>query len=244
VPAFFVHGNPDSHHMWEPLLAALGGDADDAVAVDLPGFGGTPLPAGFDCTKEAYAGWLASAIEGVGEPVDLVGHDWGAMLCPRVAATRPELIRTLAVGSGPLDPDYTWHDMAQQWQTPGVGEQLMATLTPELMAPFLEAEGFPAALAATEASFIDEPMKDAILRLYRSAVDVGREWSPALDGFDRPALVFAGVDDPYVGPEVGERLAQRLGARFVAFEGCGHWWPVARAAETAAELRRLWASPA
>jgi pimeloyl-ACP methyl ester carboxylesterase len=237
VPAFFVHGNPDSHHMWEPLRAALGRDDADAVAVavDLPGFGGTPLPDGFDCSKEAYASWLAAAIEDVGDPVDLVGHDWGAMLSTRVATTRPELIRTLAVGSGPIDPDYTWHDMAQQWQTPGVGEQMMEAWTPELMAPFLEAEGFPSALAATEASFVDETVKDAILRLYRSAVDVGREWTPAFDGFDRPAVVFAGAD-------VGERLAGRLGARFVPFEGCGHWWPVARVAETADELRRLWAS--
>jgi pimeloyl-ACP methyl ester carboxylesterase len=238
VPAYFVHGNPDSHHMWEPLRAELG--RDDVVAVDLPGFGGTPLPDGFDCSKEAYAGWLAAAIEESGEPVDLVGHDWGAMLSTRVATTRPELIRTLAVGSGPVDPDYTWHEMAQQWQTPGVGEQMMEGWTPELMAPFLEAEGFPSALAATEASFINDTVKDAILRLYRSAVDVGREWAPALEGFDRPAVVFAGADDPYVVPEVGERLARRLGARFVAFESCGHWWPVARVTDTAAELRRLW----
>jgi pimeloyl-ACP methyl ester carboxylesterase len=242
VPAFFVHGNPDSHHMWEPLRAALG--RDDVVAVDLPAFGGTPLPDGFDCSKEAYAGWLAAAVEAVGEPVDLVGHDWGAMLSTRVATTRPELIRTLAVGSGPVDPDYTWHDMAQQWQTPGVGEQLMAGFSPELLAPFFETEGFPSVLAATEASFVDETLKGAVLRLYRSAVDVGREWTPALEGFDRPAVVFAGVDDPYVGPEVGSRMAGRLGARFVAFEGCGHWWPVARAAETTAELRRLWESAA
>jgi pimeloyl-ACP methyl ester carboxylesterase len=241
MPAYLVHGNPDSHHMWEPLRAELG--RDDVVAVDLPGFGGTPRPAGFDCSKEAYAGWLEGAIASAGEPVDLVGHDWGAMLCVRVATTRPSLIRTLAVGSGPVDPDYTWHDMAQQWQTAGVGEQVMATWTPELLVPFLEAEGFPSALAATEASFIDDTVKDAILRLYRSAVDVGREWSPAMDGFDRPTVVFAGADDPYVGTDVGERMARRLGARFVPFAGCGHWWPVARAAETAAELGRLWGSP-
>lgn len=240
MPAFFVHGNPNSHHMWQPLRAALG--RDDGVAVDLPAFGGTPLPGGFTCTKEAYAGWLAAAIEDVGEPVDLVGHDWGAMLSMRVATTRPELIRTLAVGSGPIDPDYSWHDMARQWQTPEVGEQVMATWSPELIAPFFEAEGFPSSLATTEASFVDDTMKDAILRLYRSAVDVGREWSPALDGFDRPAVVFTGADDPYVGADVGERMARRLGARFVAFEGCAHWWPVARAADTAAELHRLWRS--
>ena len=181
MPAFLVHGVPDSHHVWDPLRAALG--RADVVAPDLPRFAGAPAPDGFDCTKEAYAGWLAEQLEAVGEPVDLVGHDWGGILCLRVASTRPELIRTLAVGSGPLDETYVWHNTAQLWQTPEVGEQVMEAFGPELLVPVLEAEGFTAELATTEARLIDEPMKAAILALYRSAVDVGQEWTPALDGF-------------------------------------------------------------
>ena len=52
-------------------------------------------------------------------PVDLVGHDWGSLLVQRVVSLRPDLIRTWACGNGPVDTEYVWHDMAQQWQTPG-----------------------------------------------------------------------------------------------------------------------------
>jgi pimeloyl-ACP methyl ester carboxylesterase len=218
--------------MWEPLRAALG--RDDVVAPDLPFAAGGP--------KESYVAWLVAELEAAGEPVDLVGHDWGAMLAARAASTRPDLVRTLAIGSGPVDEGYTWHDTAQLWQTPEVGEQVMAEMKPELMQPFFESEGFPADLAATETDALTDEVKAGILALYRSAVEVGREWGPGLEGFDRPAVVLAGVDDAYVPVETGERMATRLGARFVPFEGCGHWWPVARADEAAAELRRLWDS--
>ena len=40
----------------------------------------------------------------------------------RFRRLRPDLIRTWACGDGPIDREYVWHDMAQQWQTPEVGE--------------------------------------------------------------------------------------------------------------------------
>ncbi len=126
MPAVFVHGVPETHHVWDPIRAHL--SRKDVVAVDLPGFG-SPLPSGFDSTKEAYAAWLIAEIEKIGAPVDLVGHDWGSLLTLRVASTRPDLIRTWTGGSGAVHPDYVWHDMARMWQTPQVGEQVMAAMT-------------------------------------------------------------------------------------------------------------------
>ena len=41
-----------------------------------PGFG-APLPGGFGAAVGECRDWLIGALEGVGEPVDLVGHDWG-----------------------------------------------------------------------------------------------------------------------------------------------------------------------
>jgi pimeloyl-ACP methyl ester carboxylesterase len=84
-------------------------------------------------------------------------------------------------------------------------------------------------------------MKAAILELYRSAVTVGAEWAPELDGFDRPSVALWGADDPYVSPEFAHRMAKRLGGRAVVYESTGHWWPVQRAADAATELERLWA---
>ena len=131
MPAVFVHGVPDTAAMWDRVRSHL--HRDDVVCLSLPGFG-VAVPAGFEPTKESYAAWLVERIAEIGEPVDLVGHDWGSLLVQRAASVRPDLIRTLAFGDGPVDDTYTWHEMAKLWQTPAVGEEIMAGLTPEALA--------------------------------------------------------------------------------------------------------------
>lgn len=239
MPAVLVHGVPDTHRMWDPLRSHL--KRSDVVAPSLPGFG-VPVPPGFDPTKEAYVDWLIEEIERLGVPVDLVGHDWGSLLVQRVVSLHPDLIRTWACGDGPVDVDYVWHDTAQQWQTPGVGEQLMAMFTPQMLEEGIVAAGVPRAYAKEAVKHVDETMKQCILRLYRSAVNVGREWQPAVEKVTRPALILWSKDDPYVAPVFAERLAARVRGELVLFEGCGHWWPLERPAEAASALERFWAS--
>ena len=241
MPAVLVHGVPDGAAMWDPVRSHL--TRRDVVALELPGFG-TPVPDGFEATKEEYADWITAQLEAIGEPVDLVGHDWGCLLVQRVASTNPELIRTLACGSGPIDRQYVWHPMAQLWQTPGAGEEIVAGM---LALPHadrvagLAGSGSPPALAAMQADGIDARMAECILALYRSAVTVGEEWEDGVAAMpSRPALVLWGRDDPFVTPEYGERLAARIDAELVLFDDCGHWWPWQRATETAAALEQLW----
>ena len=182
---------------------------------------------------------MIAQIEAVGEPVDLVGHDWGSLLVQRVVSIRPDLIRTWAAGAGTVDRDYVWHDMAQMWQTPEVGEQVMESMSGDTLAVAL-ADLLGADQAAIVASHVDDTMKDCILKLYRSAAPGFGEWHDAVDAISRPGLVFWGADDPYVTAEFGERLAQRTGARLVMFADSGHWWPVTKPAEVAAGLESLW----
>ena len=68
----------------------------------------------------------------------------------------------------------------------------------------------------------------SILRLYRSAVTVGREWRFDLARLRAPGLLLWGAADPYPGPERGGRPAKTTGARLVVFPGCSHWWPLER----------------
>jgi pimeloyl-ACP methyl ester carboxylesterase len=238
MPAFLVHGVPDTAMLWDELRAHL--DRNDVIAPTMPGFT-TPVPAGFDATKDAYASWLIEQVEAVGEPVDIVGHDWGALLVQRLVSLRPYLVRTWAVGSGPVDPDYVWHDTAKIWQMPEAGEQLMQAITAEAMASALVQQGLDAGYARAVGDKIDDTMKDCILKLYRSATRVAEEWPP-LSAPVPPGLVIFGADDPYVAPLFGQRLADRTGAKFVSFEDCSHWWPHQRAAEAAALLDEHWAA--
>src|SRR4051794_37056625 len=70
-----VNGNPETKAVWEPLIAELG--RDELVTLSPPGFGAA-VPDGFAATYDEYVLWLAAELEAMGDPVDLVGHDWGA----------------------------------------------------------------------------------------------------------------------------------------------------------------------
>src|SRR5262249_41116414 len=183
--------------------------------------------------------WLIGEIERVGEPVDLVGHDWGSLLVQRVVSTRPDLIRTWAAGAGTADRDYVWHELAQMWQTPEVGEQVMEAMSGDTLVDGL-AEQVGREQATQMVKNIDDTMKDCILKLYRSAASGFGEWHDAIDAIDRPGVVFWGADDPYVTSDFGERLAQRTHAKLVMFPDSGHWWPVTKSTEVARELELLW----
>ena len=237
----FIHGVPDTHRLWDPIRAQLKGR--ETVALSLPGFG-CPRPADFSATKEAYVDFAIDAIARLGAPVHLVGHDWGANLVQRIVSLRPDLVRSWAAGSGIVDRDYVWHDVAQQWQTPEVGEQIMELSSPEMLSESLIASGVPAAAAAVTAAHFDAEMKTAILRLYRSAVDIGAEWQPDVERSTRPALVIWGEADPFGDVRFAHRLAERVHGELLLLPGCGHWWPLERPAEVAAALERFWSAKA
>ena len=240
MTAVFVHGVPDTHRVWNDVIKHL--KRTDVVALSLPGFG-TPVPDGFTATKEAYVGWLIGQLETFAAPVDIVGHDWGALLTLRAVSLRGDLIRNWAAGGAPLDSTYTWHDAAQAWQTPEVGEQVMQMMTPEAIAGGLAQAGLTHVQADEVGRHVDPLMKDCILKLYRSAVTVGAEWEGDLAAIKAPGLVIFGADDPYVPARFAARLGEKTRAREVlVFENCGHWWESQRPAEVAAALEAHWAA--
>lgn len=241
MPAVFVHGVPDTDRVWAATLAAL--PRQDVLCLRLPGFG-CPRPAGFDCTKEAYADWLVDRLAQLDGPVDVVGHDWGGLLVLRALSLAPGQARSWAVGGAPLDPAYRWHPLARRWQTPVLGELTMAGLTRERSRRALCAAGVPPDQAAATAGAIDREMKRAVLALYRSARRVGEEWTPGLERVRGPGLVLWGERDPYAAPRFGEALARRTRAAYQCYEGCGHWWQCERPEAVAAALSAHWSEAA
>lgn len=234
MPAVLVHGVPDTPEMWAPVVARLA--RDDVVCPRLPGFG-SPIPDGFGCTKDENADWLIGELVAIGGPIDLVGHDWGSLLAQRVATTRPELLRSWVLADGAVSELFRWHELATQWQTPDVGEQIMELMTPEAVAAALGEAGHPDPAGA--AGRADDPMKQAILGLYRSAVDIAVEWTPQPGVETPPALVLWGARDPYGPPAYGRAAAERVGAPFRELDA-GHWAPAERPAEAAAALDEFW----
>lgn len=239
----FLHGVPDTPSMWEPLIGELGLNEGAYRAPAMPGFV-EPLPAGFSATKEAYVDWYIDEVERAHAetgPVDLVGHDWGAIITIRVASLRPDLINTWCVANALPHPDYKWHSMARRWQTPVLGELIMAVTRKEAMCKALHAAGIPADLASKEASHLSPDMKRAILKLYRSAKTTGTDWWEATKNLPERGLVFWGVDDPYVPVEIADKFCAQTGARLEKQSDTGHWSVIERADVLADLLREHWA---
>jgi pimeloyl-ACP methyl ester carboxylesterase len=241
-----VHGNPESDALWGPLVEALG--RDDVIRLSPPGFG-APLPDDFTATYLAYRDWLEEQLEGIDGPVDLVGHDWGGGHVVNVVMHRPELVRSWASDAvGLFDPEYIWHDMAQVWQTPGEGEQLVDTMlggTVEDRAAQMAALGIPMDIATSIAGAQGPAMGRAILALYRSArqpamAEAGRALESAQA---RPGLSLLATDDPYIGSDdIRRRAAARAGAETAVLDGLGHWWMVQDPVRGADALNRFWES--
>ncbi len=244
--AVFVHGNPETAAIWGPLLTALG--RDETVTLSPPGFG-APAPESFGATSDDYAAWLVGELESFGEPVDLVGHDWGGGHVVRVACRRPELLRSWCTDiAGCFAPDYVWHDFAQVWQTPEAGEEAIATqlATPAVeRATLFESFGMPEDVALAIARAFDETMGRCILSLYRSAAQPAMAaWGEKLpDASARPGLVLVPTEDPFTGgAQRATASAARAGAQVELLDGLGHWWMLQDPQRGAEALRRFWAS--
>jgi pimeloyl-ACP methyl ester carboxylesterase len=241
-----VHGNPETDAIWDPLVEALG--RTDVVRLSPPGFG-SPLADDFPATFLAYRDWLENELERIDEPVDLVGHDWGGGHVVNVVMHRPELVRSwISDMLGVFDTDYVWHDMAQIWQTPGDGEQLVDTTmagTVEDRAAQMIPLGITADIATKLAAAQGPEMGRAILLLYRSArqpaiAEAGRALENASA---RPGLSILATEDDYVGSDaIRRRAAHRAGARTEVLDGLGHWWMLQDPARGAAALNRFWDS--
>lgn len=173
----FVHGNPETTAVWEPLLPALRAwGVSDIVMLSPPGFGAA-VPQGFGGTRIAYRDWLISEIEKIGHPVDLLGHDWGAGHTYAVAAARPDLLRSWAADcAGLVHPSYEWHPAAQAWQRQGDGEASIAQIVQMGGDDLTSLFGVPAGLSPTMAKALDATMGASIsfaLPFRRAAGDAG-----------------------------------------------------------------------
>jgi pimeloyl-ACP methyl ester carboxylesterase len=223
-----VHGNPETSAVWDTLLPLL--EPTHIVRLSPPGFG-APVPAGFSATFEEYRLWLIGELEKLDQPVDIVGHDFGGSHVMNVVMSRPDLVRSWVCDTiGIFDEDYQWHDLAQTWQTPGVGEEAierMVDASLEDRTADLVGLGMRHDVAQHVAEGQNAAMGDSILKLYRDTAQpmmatVGRHLENAAA---RPGLSIMTGDDYRVGTDdQRRRAAHRAGAQLEVLDGLGHWW--------------------
>jgi pimeloyl-ACP methyl ester carboxylesterase len=236
----FLHGVPETAALWDKVRAQFD---EETVALSLPGFG-CARPEGFSATKDAYAQWLIDELEKYDAPVDLVAHDWGALLTYRVASTRSDLLRswTADVANG-AHPNAKWHQFAKVWQTPGEGEAYFAAiheLPVESMAAAYEEYHLSHEDALTLAKWSDETMGGCILDLYRSAVpNIHATWGEQFGPSDSPGLILDVELDPFANQAMSDEVAKTFRARQAVIPDAGHWWALETPVVAAATIRNF-----
>ena len=101
-PALYVHGLGGSSQNWSALMTLLDGRVD-GEAIDLPGFGDSPPPDDGDYSVTGHARTVIRYLDAAERgPVHLFGNSMGGAVATRVAAVRPDLVRTLSLVSPAL----------------------------------------------------------------------------------------------------------------------------------------------
>jgi pimeloyl-ACP methyl ester carboxylesterase len=239
----FVHGNPGSCDDWEPLADAVGATGLRAVAFDLPDFGETIAPAGFEHSAPGYAGFVDAALTALEvERAHLVLHDFGGPIGLTWTATNAERIASITLIDIGILPGYKWHRPARIWRTPVLGEVFQATATRgafRTMISRAEPRGLPRPFVERMFDHYDRRTKRAVLKLYRATDDPGApapELVAALKAADPPALVIWGGGDSYLPAGYAERQREFLSrAEVHVLPHSGHW-PFA---DDPAEVERL-----
>ncbi|MFF3559782.1 alpha/beta fold hydrolase [Streptomyces sp. NPDC002574] len=102
APALFVHGLGGSSLNWSVLMGVLS-DRVRGEALDLPGFGYSPPPDDGNYSIGGHARAVVRLVETSGRgPVHLFGNSLGGAVATKVAAARPDLVRTLTLISPAL----------------------------------------------------------------------------------------------------------------------------------------------
>lgn len=243
----FVHGNPETAAVWDDLRAELASrGVTDVVTLAPPGFG-APVPQGWDGTQTEYRDWLAGELGRIDGDIDLVGHDWGAGHVFGVLARDSFTVRSWAADcAGLMHHDYEWHDAAQAWQSPGVGEGVVAMMTgatPDEFAAMMAPLGMREGIARKVAEALDDATARCILSLYRSAAQPAMKELGARFRHAAPAngLVVIAENDHYAGTtSMHEEVASWAGAQVRHLSGVGHWWMIENPPRAADMLVAHW----
>ncbi|HYB44168.1 MAG TPA: alpha/beta fold hydrolase [Candidatus Methylomirabilis sp.] len=238
-PVVFAHGVLYSCRMWDAQVAALRG-RHRCIAYDHRGQGQSAVPeSGYD--METVAEDAAALLLNLGTgPVHFVGLSMGGFVGMRLAARRPELIRSLVLLDTSADPEpaenlprYRMLATIARWlgQRPVAGSVLKIMHGRSMRADparTAELETWRRRLIASDRTGAVRAVRGVFERL------------PVRDELGRiriPTLVGVGEEDTATVPARAEAIAAAIpGARLVRIPRAGHMSPIDNPGFVSAEL--------
>ena len=222
-----LHGVGGGREAWGDSLSGTGSALAEAgfsaIALDLPGYGESPLIEPY--TMAGLAGAVVATIDALAlAPCALVGHSMGGMVAQELMAGASDRVAALVLTGSSA----SFGKPGGVWQAEFLAQRL---------AP-LDAGAGMAALAPGLALGIASPLAphDAVARaaILMSGVPEAtyRRALQAIIGFDRrelladlrlPVLCLAGEHDRNAPPQLMQQMAARVpGAEYLCLAGVGH----------------------
>ncbi len=224
-PVVFCHGLLMSSLMFEAQTAALA-PAYRCVSYDLPGHGQSGLPPGRAYSIEQAYDDSVALIEQMGlAPCHFVGLSMGGFVGMRIAARRPDLLRSLTL----LE---TSSDAEPAANVPKYGR---LALVARFLGPW--AVVGPVQPILFGKTFLNDPAKGAERARWRARLAANRRGvvrsvlgvierdgiAELLPGITTPTLVMVGDEDVATPPKHAEKIRALVpGARLVTIPGAGH----------------------
>lgn len=228
-PLVLLAAWPQSLACWDGHWGALA-ERHELVGVELPGFGLAPLAPRKTMRPSAQAAALAELLDRLElGPAVVVGPDVGVPVALRLAQDRPDLVAGLVLFDGPASypPHLSWE-----------GRLLVRSRTARRLAT---PGGTAFALELFRRGYRrGRPSRSVVLEHLRTAASPRRfaghlafvgsypeelpEIERRLGEVTAPVLVTWGLEDVFVLPDEGRRLAAALpAASWEPLAGCGHY---------------------
>jgi pimeloyl-ACP methyl ester carboxylesterase len=222
-----LHAGVADRTMWREQLERLADAGYRGIALDLPGFGEAPVPAGPQAPWDDVLHTLRDL--GLG-PVAMVGNSFGAAIALRVAVVAPAAVRSLMlVSPPPLDDEDPSSELEAAWdaEEEALGRGDIDAAVEAVLAAWLAPDA-PAELRDRVAS-----MQRRAFELQSAATGAAEATDPlardpgAVSRLRIPVLALAGeADMPDFKRAVEEIAAAIPGARTDTLAGAGHLAPL------------------
>jgi pimeloyl-ACP methyl ester carboxylesterase len=246
--AVLVHGLGGASTNWTDVMYLLG-DRFDCWAPDLPGFGRSEPPPGDNYSLDSHAMAIVRLCEyvaaGAGGPVHLFGNSLGGAAVVQVAASRPDLVRSLTLVSPAMPvirPRRGTDARLLFLLLPGISGLVMRSARNQTARARVQAvldlcyvnpsavpeERIAEATAEMERrrglAWFDTAMMASLRGLAGSYFRRGERtlWRQATS-VEAPTLVIWGRQDRLVSVSIAGRTQQSIpGSRLVVLDDCGH----------------------
>jgi pimeloyl-ACP methyl ester carboxylesterase len=232
-----LHGFPTSSHQFRDLIPRLA-DRYHVIAPDLPGFGFTTAPEGFDYSFSGLAETIAAFIDAIGlSRYAIYVFDYGAPVGLRVAMARPDAITAIVSQNGNAYEEGLsdgWAPTRAYWADPSPAnrEAMRGMLTLETTR-WQYVHGAPdETQVAPEAYWLDyallsrrgnDDIQLGLIADYASNIVL----YPRIHAYFRdrqpPLLAVWGANDPFFLPAGAEAFRRDLPRAEVHFLDAGHF---------------------